>query len=129
MASENADPLRQQDPESTSENTAPLAPGRRGRVPVTLDESLGAVLEEYAAALKTAPLSDQTRRTYASKARQFLAWLAVADVDGDPLDTTAVRDWAVRDYRTHLQTVLKRKPATVNNALAAVDDFYIRRGL
>lgn len=23
----------------------------------------------------------------------------------------------------------KRKPATVNNALAAVDDFYIRRGL
>ena len=35
----------------------------------------------------------------------------------------------MRDYRTHLQTVLKRSPATVNNALAAVDDFYIRRGL
>jgi integrase len=28
-----------------------------------------------------------------------------------------------------LQAVLKRKPATVNNALAAVDDLYIRRGL
>jgi integrase/recombinase XerC len=39
------------------------------------------------------------------------------------------RDWAVRDYRTHLQAVLKRSPATVNNALVAVDDFYIRRGL
>jgi hypothetical protein len=39
------------------------------------------------------------------------------------------RDWAVRDYRTHLQAVLKRTPATVNNALAAVDDLYIRRGL
>jgi hypothetical protein len=39
------------------------------------------------------------------------------------------RDWAVSDYRSHLQTVLKRKPATVNNALAAVDDLYIRRGL
>jgi hypothetical protein len=36
---------------------------------------------------------------------------------------------AVRDYRSHLQTLLKRKPATVNNALAAVDDLYIRRGL
>ena len=35
----------------------------------------------------------------------------------------------MRDYRSHLQTVLKRSPATVNNALAAVDDFYIRRGL
>src|ERR1039458_4852367 len=28
-----------------------------------------------------------------------------------------------------LQSVLKRSPATVNNALAAVNDFYIRRGL
>ncbi len=35
----------------------------------------------------------------------------------------------MRDYRTHLQAVLKRTPATVNNALAAVDDLYIRRGL
>ena len=35
----------------------------------------------------------------------------------------------MRDYRNHLQAVLKRKPATVNNALAAVDDLYIRRGL
>jgi len=35
----------------------------------------------------------------------------------------------VRDYRTPLRAVLKRKPATVNNALAAVDDFYNRRGL
>lgn len=34
-----------------------------------------------------------------------------------------------RDYRSHLQAVLKRRPATVNSALAAVDDFYIRRGL
>ena len=41
----------------------------------------------------------------------------------------AGRDWAVRAYRSHLQAVLKRRPATVNSALAAVDDFYIRRGL
>jgi len=39
------------------------------------------------------------------------------------------RDRAVRDYRSHLQAVLKRRPTTVNGALAAVDDFYIRRGL
>ena len=41
----------------------------------------------------------------------------------------AARDWAVRDYRTHLQAVAKRAPRTVNNALAAVDDFYTRLGL
>jgi hypothetical protein len=30
-----------------------------------------AVLQDYAAALQTAPRSDQTRRTYTSKVRQF----------------------------------------------------------
>jgi site-specific recombinase XerD len=87
------------------------------------------VLDAYVDALARAPLSDQTRRTYASKVRQYLAWLALAQTDGDALNTTEGRDWAVRDYRSHLQAVLKRKPATVNNALAAVDDLYIRRGL
>ena len=86
------------------------------------------MLADYTEALRSAPLSDQTRRTYASKVRQYLAWLAAADLDQDPLASADGRDWAVRDYRTHLQTVLKRSPATVNNALAAVDDFYIRRG-
>jgi site-specific recombinase XerD len=65
----------------------------------------------------------------ASKVRQYLAWLASTEFDGDPLGSAAGRDWAVRDYRGHLQTALKRRPATVNNALAAVDDLYIRRGL
>ena len=35
----------------------------------------------------------------------------------------------MRDYRTHLQTVLKRKPATINTGLAAINDFYVRRGI
>ena len=87
------------------------------------------MLDSYVSALAAAPLAEQTRRTYASKVRQYLAWLAGAELDGDPLDSAGGRDWAVRDYRAHLQAVLKRKPATVNSALAAVDDFYIRRGL
>lgn len=87
------------------------------------------MLHSYVSALAAAPLAEQTRRTYASKVRQYLAWLAGAALDGDPLDSPDGRDWAVRDYRAHLQAVLKRKPATVNSALAAVDDFYIRRGL
>lgn len=56
-----------------------------------------AILETYAAALQTAPLSDQTRRTYTSKVRQFLAWLADADLDANPLASADGRDRAVRD--------------------------------
>jgi site-specific recombinase XerD len=87
------------------------------------------VLDAYVAALVAAPLAAQSRRTYASKVRQFLVWLAGAEVDGDPRGAADARDWAVRDYRGYLQGVLKRSPATINGALAAVDDFYTRRGL
>jgi len=114
---------------TASENGSPSPRVRRGRSPVELSDAFTAVLDVYIAALMAAPLSAQTRRTYASKARQYLAWLGSADVDGDPLDSSDGRDWAVRDYRTHLQAVVKAKPATVNNALAAVNDLYIRRGL
>ncbi len=129
MTTENAKNRRRRKPESASENTNGVARRRRGRAPLKLPAASAAVLDTYTRVLAAAPLSAQTRRTYASKVRQYLAWLAGADLDGDPLADADGRDWAVRDYRTHLQAVLKRSPATVNNALAAVDDFYIRRGL
>jgi site-specific recombinase XerD len=126
VASENARRRGSQNPRFTSENTKP---GRRGRSPVDLTGQYATVLDEYVAALGSAPLAEQTRRTYASKVRQYLSWLGATAFDGDPLSSPDGRDWAVRDYRSHLHAVLKRKPATVNNALAAVDDLYIRRGL
>jgi integrase/recombinase XerC len=129
VASENARKWGPKDPESASENAKGGQRVRRGQAPVELSGKFGDVLESYEVALATAPLSAQTRRTYASKVRQYLAWLADAEDDADALGTADGRDWAVRDYRGRLQTVLKRSPATVNNALAAVDDFYIRRGL
>ncbi|WP_322756749.1 tyrosine-type recombinase/integrase [Frankia sp. Cas3] len=118
-----------QPPESSLENRETASPGRPGRRAVAVPEPYATVLAAYTAALARAPVSDQTRRTYASKVRQYLAWLADSDLDGDPLADRAARDWAVRDYRSHLQNVLKREPRTVNNALAAVDDFYTRHGL
>jgi hypothetical protein len=36
--------------------------------------------------------------------------------------SASARSRGERDYRTHLQTVLKRAPATVNSALAAIDE-------
>jgi site-specific recombinase XerD len=129
MSSENAVTGRSQAPDSGLENTDAPSEWRRGRPAADVPAAFAAVLARYTGSLDTAPLSAQTRRTYASKVRQYLIWLAAADTDGDPLAEAAARDWAVRDYRTHLTAVLKREPRTVNNALAAVDDFYRRLGL
>src|SRR5207244_13298379 len=71
----------------------------------------------------------ECRRTNLLNVRRCLAWLGAAAVDGDPLADVEARDCAVRDYRSHLQVVAKAAPATVNAALAAIDDFYARRGL
>lgn len=108
-----------------SENTV-QGGGQHRRI---TSENTTAALEAYQAALALAPLSAETARTYLSKVRGYLAWLAVTDLDGDPLGEQRARDWAVRDYRTHLLTVAKRAPTTINNTLAALDDFYTRRRL
>ena len=100
--------------------------GRRQPVP----EQYAAVYEGYAAALQHAPLDGDTRRAYGSRVRGFLAWLETAELDGqDPLGDPHGRDFAARDYRTHLKTVLKRSPATVNAHLTALDHFYEHLGL
>ncbi|MFC5747548.1 tyrosine-type recombinase/integrase [Actinomadura rugatobispora] len=108
---------------------------RRGARPTPLPQALQAVFAAYERDLAQpgGPLDADTVRVYASRVRQYLAWLAAALADGtvagDPLTDPGARDRAARGYRTHLQTVLKRKPATINAHLTAVDDFYRRRGL
>jgi site-specific recombinase XerD len=86
---------------------------------------------DYTAAVSkpAGPLDADTVRAYCSRVRQFLAWLAEADVDGDPLADPHARNGAVRDYRAHLLTVTKRKLATVNAHLTAIDDLYRHLGL
>ncbi|MEV6432961.1 tyrosine-type recombinase/integrase, partial [Nocardia sp. NPDC051463] len=71
----------------------------------------------------------ETPRVYASQVRGFLAWLEETGIADAALADPHARDGAVRDYRAHLQTVLRRKPATINLGLAAIGDFYLRRGL
>jgi len=130
VTSDNAALASPNRPESTSDNTSPPEILRRaGARPVPLPTHLEVVHAEYAAALQRAPVDDDTRRAYSSRVRQYLAWLEGTDVDGDPLVDANGRDWAVRDYRAHLQSVAKRKPSTINTTLAAIADFYTRRGL
>jgi len=130
VASDTSTRRRSQKPKSASD-TSTAAVRRRGAQPTTLASKPSKVLDAYVAELARpgGPLDADTVRVYASRVRQYLAWLADADVDGDPLNQAAARDWAVRDYRTHLLTVARRKPATVNAHLTAIDDFYRRRGL
>lgn len=100
-----------------------------GRPADPLPAGYAAALAGYAAALASAPLAADSRANYLSRVRGYLHWLAAADVAGDPLAAPAARDWAVRDYRVWLKTVAGRPPTTVNNTLAALDDFSTRGGL
>ncbi len=86
-------------------------------------------LTGYREALSRTTLGDGTRAKYAQRVAAYLNWLAATDTDGAPLDDPAARDWAVRDYRTHMKHARKARPGTINNALGAIDDFYVRRGI
>jgi site-specific recombinase XerD len=88
-----------------------------------------ALLADYERHLARSPLRGHSPRTYASAVKGFLGWLDVSDVDGKPLEDPAAWGWAVRDYRTHLVTVAKRAPSTVNKDVAALDNFAAWKGL
>lgn len=89
----------------------------------------GDAMAEYSAQLRMAPLAPASRAKYLSRVRAYLNWLGGSDASGDPLNEPDARDWAVRDYRRDLKVVRKSAPSTINAALAALDDFYTRRGL
>ncbi|MFB9682192.1 tyrosine-type recombinase/integrase [Streptosporangium vulgare] len=129
MTSEITQPGSLQKPGSASEITKPRPGARPTRLPPAYD----VILDEYAATLERAPLTAETRRTYRSRVRMYLAWLAdhAATYTADPLSDRQARDWAVRDYRMWLlrDGPAKRSRVYVNSALTALDDFYTRRGL
>jgi hypothetical protein len=99
VTSENTDHSRSQDPETTSENTEHQG---RGAQPTPLPGDYADFLEEYAAALRDVPLAEDTKRTYVSRVRMYLAWLASSTASRrskDPLTNPKARDWAVSPCR------------------------------
>ena len=86
---------------------------------------LASILADYETWLRIQPLSTNTRRTYLTQVRQYCLYLDQTPSEyGNPLQDEHARDYAVRDYKAYLKTVRKRKPTTVNIALAAIDHFY-----
>jgi len=78
--------------------------------------------------LRRQPLAERTTDAYRAQVGLYLRWLADSEHGGEALSAEAVRDWAVRDYRRAMKK-RRLKPATINQALAAIDNFYRSRGM
>lgn len=97
---------------------------------VDTEERLKRLIRDYEEWLSRQPLSANTKRTYRTRVRGFLEYLAATPAEyGNPLSDEHARDYATRDYKTHLKTVGKAKPSSVNLSLAAIDNFYRFMGL
>lgn len=92
-----------------------------------LAADLGEALDRYSVWLDKQPLADRSREAYRSQVTSFVAWLAARDDPAAALSPSSERDWAVRDYKRFLKTERRMSPASVNQALAAIDSFYRSR--
>src|SRR5689334_12306771 len=116
MVSDTSSPAGPQPPPAGSDTspapsgTPPPGPrraqrGRPGSQPTPLPPTVAGLFADYQQQITRPgePLDADTVRVYASRVRQYLAWLAAAlddqTVEGDPLTDPSTRDWAVRDYR------------------------------
>jgi integrase/recombinase XerC len=73
---------------------------------------------------KRQPLATRSRDAYLAQVRGFVTWLAGSEHGAQALADHHVRDWAVRDYKRFVKTKKRWAPASVNQALAAIDNFY-----
>ncbi len=90
--------------------------------------SVDAVLAGYEDWVKSQPLAARSREAYLAQVREFVTWLAGSEHGAQALADPHVRDWAVRDYKRFVKTTKRWAPASVNQALAAIDNFYRSRG-
>ncbi len=82
------------------------------------------VLATYADSLEHQPLAKRTRDAYRAQVSTFVSWLAASGHGPRVLTEPRVRDSAVREYKRHVKTEKKWAPTSVNQALAAIDNFY-----
>src|SRR5690349_5022003 len=107
----------------TTKTSTPTTPSPTPLTPLAPDVAL----TTYLGWLTKQPLADNTRRTYRVRVSQYCDFLADYPARygdyGDPLRERPARDYAVRDFKAHLQTVRHAKPSSVNLTLAALDHF------
>ncbi len=87
-------------------------------------------LAAYREWLDRQPLSPNTRRAYRARVADYCSYVTSTPSEyGDPLRDSHARDYAARDYKSHLKTTRRAKPSSVNLALAAIDHLYRFLGL
>lgn len=85
---------------------------------VSMTETLEQTLTAYDAWPDRQPLVAKTRTAYRFQVHQYGAYLAQRPpTTDDPLRTSFVRDYVIRDYKTYLKTERQAKPTSVNLAL------------
>lgn len=84
----------------------------------------GAVLARYDASLEQQPLAERSQRAYRAQVRSYVLWLASTGRGPTALSDPRVRDSAVREYKRHVKAARRWAPTSVNQALAAIDNFY-----
>ena len=88
-----------------------------------------AAIDAYRTWLDRQPLAMRTRDAYLAQVAGFLTWLATSAHGADALADPKVRDWAVRDYKRHVKNARRWAPTSVNQALAALENFYRSLGV
>ncbi len=79
-------------------------------------------IADFLTELARQEVAEKTVRAYRSDLGHVAQWFATAT--GEPFRAAAVTPTDVRDYRSHLVSVERRQPATVNRRLAALRRFF-----
>ena len=96
---------------------------------VTLEAALQSAYDTYVVWLDRQPLASRSREAYRAQVREYLRWLSDTDDPEAALTQQDRRDWAVRDYKRQMKQQKRWSATTVNQALAAIDNFYRSRSM
>ena len=87
------------------------------------------VLATYGRWLDRQPLTARTQEAYRAQVKGFVLWLAGSEHGAKALSVDTVRNWALRDYVRHLKQRRRWDPASVTQALGAINNFYHSLGM
>ena len=94
---------------------------------VALEAALQSAYDTYVVWLDRQPLASRSREAYRAQVGSYLGWLSLIDDPEAALTQQDRRDWAVRDYKRQMKQQKRWSATTVNQALAAIDNFYRSR--
>lgn len=94
---------------------------------MTLEAALQSAYDTYVVWLDRQPLASRSCEAYRAQVRAYLRWLSETDDPEAALTQQDRRDWAVRDYKRQMKQQKRWSATTVNQALAAIDNFYRSR--